>query len=127
MVFIDMVGWWYLHGWSWAAEYMFVKNNQQIIKYFSLNDLIRTLFAPYRQTFAGKRGYSVGEKLRAVVDSAVSRAVGLVVRVFIICAAIISLAVNTVSSVLVVIIWPVIPVLPIIGVFLMLAEFSNAV
>lgn len=127
MLIIDLLSWWYIGGWSWVAKTCLVQRNQDILEFFSVKDLTKTLFAPFRQTFVGGQKGSIGDKLRGLVDSFISRLIGLVVRLALVLFALILLILNTAAGVLVSLAWPVLPLLPIIGVVLMFAGGSNGV
>lgn len=127
MVLADMIMWWYSRGWSWAFKTLFVHNNKKVLELFSIKDMLKTLFAPYRQTFAGKVRGTIGDKLRGMVDRTISRIIGFIIRLVLIVVGLVALLVNTAISILLIALWPAIPLLPLIAVILMLMEFSNAI
>lgn len=127
MIIVDMYTWWYVRGWSWVASYFLKTRNQKTLQLFSVTDLVKTLFAPYRQTFAGSLGSGFGNKLRGLVDQTISRVIGFMVRSVLILAGLFVAFINTVLGLAMIIIWPVIPFLPVVAVVLMMMEFSNAV
>lgn len=84
---------------------------------FSAPELIRTLFAPFRQTFVGGSRGSIGDKFRGLIDRFISRVIGFLVRIFLLAmASIIFLAVMIVGMIGLVI-WPFLPLMPIIAIF----------
>ena len=76
---------------------------------FSMRQLLRTLFAPWKRIITPP-GRSLEDRLRAVGDNAFSRVVGFVVRAIVLLAALLSIAVIALLSVLEIIIWPLMPV-----------------
>ena len=127
MFFIEMVQWWYLRGWSWVSHYFLHERNTRIAEFFSMRDLLRTLFAPYRQTFAGRVDGTIGDKLRGLVDSTVSRVIGFIVRIILILAGTLLVVLNSLVGMLCVIAWPLVPALPIIAVILYVTGLSNGI
>lgn len=127
MIIVDMYAWWYVRGWAWVAGYFLKTRNQKTLQLFSVTDLVKTLFAPYRQTFAGSLGGGFGIKLRGLVDQTISRVIGFMVRSVLILAGLFLAFINTVIGFVMIIIWPVIPFLPVVAVVQMMMEFSNAV
>lgn len=106
--------WWYVGGWR-----IFVIGLGERLKnsadFFSIGILFKTLFAPFRQISA------VGPdatRWQAFMDKLFSRAIGAVVRIFIIVAGIIALTVQAVLGLALAIIWPIIPFLPIVCIIL---------
>jgi len=127
MIIVDMYTWWYVHGWGWVTSYFFKTRNLRTLQLFSVGELFKTLFAPYRQTFAGSLGGGFGNKLRGLVDQTISRVIGFMVRSILIFIGLLMAALNTIVGVIAVLVWPVVPFLPVVAVVLMLMEFSNAV
>jgi len=124
---VDLLGWWYSHGWSWVITHTIFERNKKILAALSFKDMVRTWFAPYRQTFAGSVKGGLGDKIRGLIDQLVSRTVGFIVRSLLIFSAFLAVCFNTVISILVVLFWPVIPALPLIAVVLIMAGLNNAV
>lgn len=121
MVAFLCLRWWYSGGWRWIWDCLLVERLIWVNEVFSTADLIRTIFAPYRQTFAGAVNGSIGAKFRAFVDRSISRVIGAIVRLFLIFAAMIgSLLVATVAFITL-IAWPILPLMPIISIGLMIS------
>jgi len=127
MFMVDLLGWWYSRGWSWVLTHTLIDRNKKILAALSFKDMVRTWFAPYRQTFAGSVRGGIGDKIRGMIDQLVSRTIGFIVRSVLIFTAFLAVCFNTVISILVVLFWPVIPALPLIAIVLMMAGFNNAV
>lgn len=81
---------------------------QGVLATFSAGQLVRTLFQPWRRMITYP-GDSLGAKLRAWGDNVFSRTVGFVVRSLVLFAALITLIVVLVLSILEIIAWPLLP------------------
>ena len=86
--------------------------------YFSIGQLLSTLFAPFRQISAGSVSGPVGAQLRAFFDKTISRLIGAIVRSFTILAGLIVMAVQVLVEAIVLVIWVVLPLFPIAGLIL---------
>lgn len=75
---------------------------------FSITGLLKTLFAPFKQTQASGRG-SLEMRFRIMIDNLVSRMVGFVARTFIILAGLVVALFIMITGALFVVIWPLIP------------------
>lgn len=103
----------------WVWERLFIGHLKWINEVFSTGDLLRTLFAPFRQTYAGKIRGPIGEQFRAFADRSISRVIGAIVRLgLVFCALILSVGTIIFAS-LTLLVWPLLPLLPIISVILM--------
>jgi hypothetical protein len=78
--------------------------------WFSVPILLRTLFAPWRRITTPPGG-SLQQKFRALIDNALSRVIGLIVRLLAIVAAGALLTVYAVFGGLLLVLWPAIPLL----------------
>ncbi len=114
---MGLLQWWYGRGWvsEVARVGARLKNTAD---FFSIGELARTLFAPFRQISAGSVGGPIGEQLRAFLDKTISRFVGAAVRLMTILAGLIVIAFQAVFSLLVLVVWPSLPILPVIGLLL---------
>ena len=84
---------------------------------FSIGELLRTLFKPYRQL--GMVGNSVSEsRVNVFIDKLVSRLVGAVTRMVLILAGIVTLIAEILVGGVMLALWPMMPMLPIVGVVL---------
>ncbi len=106
MIF-EMLRWWYVTGWVQAARRI-GSWTSSVEHMFSLSLLLRTLFAPWRRivSYAGK---GLDARIHASLDNLVSRAVGFVIRIFVILAAGVAMLGALILSVLMVVIWPLLP------------------
>lgn len=92
-----------------------------ILETFSVPELLRTLFAPFRETYAGKVKGPLDVQIRAFFDRFISRIIGFIVRTFLIGMAVVGLVAVFVVAVFSLLAWPFIPLLPVIGIILMVA------
>lgn len=120
MLILNCLSWWYTDGWAWRLQ-GHRKTLQTLSEYFSVEALLGSLFAPYRQTlvYEGQRK-NVSNLANRLLDSFVSRCVGFVYRAALLFVASVLAIVEIVLIVVSAVIWPVIPLLPIIGVALYL-------
>lgn len=110
--------WWYSSGWNWIIRTTLIERSKNILVAFSVGSLLRTLFAPYRQTFTGGVKGSLSDLLRALLDNVISRFVGFFVRLLIITAGIISLIFVFIVGIIIVVCWPIVPLMPIVSLIL---------
>lgn len=114
---IAFVAWWYGAGWRRRA--LFVRDRlARVMDAFSIDLLLKTLFAPFRQISNDKVDGPIGMKIRAWFDKLISRMVGAVVRLLTIMVGIIVLFGTLFWGLAILAIWPVIPLLPVVGVIL---------
>ena len=82
---------------------------------FSTKELLMTLFAPFRQTYAGAVRGSVGDQFRAFIDRTISRILGFIVRSLLLVAATIGSVAILIFGVTTLLLWPVLPLFPLIS------------
>ena len=108
---VDMLTWWYSRGWG-----VFISGLKNRLRdsadFFSIGQLLRTLFKPYRQISAGTSGGG----LSGFGDRLISRVVGFFVRFFIIVFGAIALFIETLIGAIMIVLWPMAPVLIVVGV-----------
>lgn len=119
MIILLCLRWWYSAGWLWVLQSVLIDRCTWVLETFSAGDLLRTLFAPFRQTYAGSIKGPLGLQIRAFFDRLISRVIGFVVRSFLLIMALVGLIVVFVVAIVGLIAWPFIPLLPIFGLFLM--------
>ena len=83
--------------------------------YFSIGQLLSTLFSPFRQISAGSVNGPIGAQLRAFFDQTVSRVIGAIVRSLTIFAGALLMAAQVVVEMFVLIVWLLLPLLPVAG------------
>lgn len=119
MFLVGMISWWYNPG--LRGQFGRIRDRLlATIHFFSIGQLLATLFSPFRQISAGKTQGSVAIQIRAFFDQTISRVIGAIVRLFTILAGIIVLLLQMVGEVLIVLVWLTLPLFPIAG-FIMLA------
>jgi hypothetical protein len=104
--------WWFGVGWSDVASRVTARV-AGVWQLFSVGILIRTLFYPWKR-IVSPPAKSFDAIMRGMLDNAVSRFVGLWVRLFAIIAALFITAFTAIIGVLLVICWPL---LPLLGIF----------
>lgn len=87
--------------------------------FFSIDLLLATLFSPFRQISAGQVRGSLEVQLRAFFDRLISRLIGAMVRLALILAGSVSLAVTLIGGLVVGVAWVCTPALPFVGLILM--------
>ena len=119
MAIAEMFLWWYAHGWS-----VFVQKVRQsltnIIDFFSMSDLIRTLFQPFRQISAASASAdsSLDLKFHMFIDRLISRFIGFFSRLILLITGTVIIIIGGIFSLILIILWPFIPFAPIAGIIL---------
>ncbi|HEX3082478.1 MAG TPA: hypothetical protein VHQ86_04435 [Candidatus Saccharimonadia bacterium] len=109
MLVVAFVQWWYGPGWRDAAGRMSTRIRDTFLT-FSVPILIKTMFAPWRRIITYP-GASLGDRMRAVGDNLVSRAVGFTVRLFALLMALALITAYFLFGGLLLLLWPAIPLL----------------
>ena len=115
MFVVDLVRWWYVKGWRvfFTDVSNKIKDTQDT---FSIGELFRTFFKPYRQIGTEAK---IGEPgLNIFLDKMISRIVGMASRTVLIALGIIALILENILGGFLITIWPLIPVLPVAGIVL---------
>lgn len=99
--------WWYGRGWQGVITSLQPRLHN-IARNFSVAQLLKTLFAPWRRIITPS-GRSLEDKLRAALDNLVSRVIGFIVRLGVLIAACLTFVVVGVLTVIEIIIWPLVP------------------
>jgi hypothetical protein len=117
MLAVSFLQWWYFKGWLIYFD-GFRAKMRNMADFFSIGLLLRTLFQPFRQISANETGEKGGLEgaLIAFFDRLLSRFIGFVVRVCIIVAGIIIMALQLVLGLALALLWPCIPLLPFAGI-----------
>ncbi len=108
MLVLSFFSWWYGRGWREVAN-SFVSRLQGVASTFSVTQLLRTLFQPWRRIITYP-GDSLADKFHAWADNVFSRAIGFVVRLIVLFAALVLTIVVATFSLVELIIWPVLPI-----------------
>lgn len=110
MLFFAWLSWWYTAGWLECLKR--VENAVRgVLKSFSVNTLLRTLFAPWKQIVAIKDpNENIQMKIRGFFDTLVSRTVGFFVRIITLVTASVMILLYTALGIALLVIWPLLPV-----------------
>lgn len=115
MLVLSFFSWWYSRGWKQVFN-SFGRRLNGILDAFSVKQLLRTLFSPWRRIISYP-GASLGDKMRAWGDNMVSRVIGFFVRIFVLLGAVVALVVIGILTIFELIAWPLLP-LAIPGLFI---------
>ncbi|MES2630530.1 MAG: hypothetical protein V4611_01085 [Patescibacteria group bacterium] len=120
MFLVGILSWWYGRG--WLGQWRRISDRwRATVQFFSIGQLIGTLFAPFRQISAsGTNTSNPIVALRAFFDQLISRVIGAIVRFFTIIVGCIVIASQIIYETLIMIIWWFLPVVPVVG-FILLA------
>lgn len=110
MITLTLWKWWYQYGWLAAAR-AFLYMLYGTLQNFSVPVLVRTLFAPWKQTVntAGPNT-PLPVRIRWWVGNQVSRFIGAAIRIIVLISAVILLAIMAVSGGVLLLLWPFAPV-----------------
>lgn len=117
MFVVGILSWWYSAGWRQRLT-MLQERLARTVDYFSIDLLLRTLFSPFRQISAGRVDGPLGVKLHAFFDRLISRAIGAMVRSFMIVMGVFAIVLHGLIGTVTLIVWAIIPLLPAIGLVL---------
>jgi hypothetical protein len=104
---LQFFSWWYGRGWTGLAS----RIRAQLAAFtalFSVNILLRTLFAPWRRIMSYP-GAGLDAHMRALLDNLISRAIGFFIRILVLFAAGVSVIVLAVVWLVELILWPLLP------------------
>ena len=121
MFLMDLFGWWYGAGFKDLSN-KFKEIFESTMDFFSINDLAKSLFKPFRETLTT----SVYKRtlFQKLGDAFISRAVGFVTRFFLILIGGLSLILEAFVLLSLIALWPFIPFLPFILVLMTVANFG---
>jgi hypothetical protein len=117
MLFVSLIRWWYTDGWRRRAKIVSTRLDG-VIDYFSIDLLIKTLFAPFRQISAGKVDGPLGVQMRALADRLISRVIGALIRLILLILGMLTIAAQAIFGLIILVLWLFVPALPIVGVIL---------
>lgn len=120
MLLTSLFTWWYGVGWVTLVRKVNGRING-VLRFFSVWQLLGSLFAPFRQISAGRVQGPLGVKIRAWGDRQFSRVIGAIVRTLLILCGFIGAATYSVFGFLLIVLWPCIPFMPFVGVVLTIA------
>lgn len=108
MLVLSFFSWWYGRGWKLVLD-SFWPRLRGVMENFSVMQLLRTLFAPWRRIITYP-GSSIDERFKAWGDNLFSRCVGFVVRLAVLLAALLTLILVASLTIVELVIWPLLPV-----------------
>lgn len=117
MFAVGLLSWWYGAGWKRCI----IRTRESIASvydYFSIDLLLRSWFAPFRQISAGHVSGSIDVQWRAFVDRLISRCIGACMRTILIVTGIVTMTVVVLTGLLYIIFWACVPALPFVGLLL---------
>ena len=114
MFIVGLLGWWYGAGWRERIR-MIGERLMKAYDFFSLDLLLKTLFAPFRQISAGQVKGDITVQLRAFFDRLLSRCIGAIVRTIMLIIGAVWTTVLAIAGLVEGILWLFVPLLPIVG------------
>jgi hypothetical protein len=122
IMLFSLLSWWYDGGLKQRIKLL--KDRQlKTMDYFSLDLLVKTWFAPFRQISAESVRGSLDLQMRAWFDKLLSRIIGGFMRTALIIIGIIVLATQAILNFFELIIWTVMPLMPMICLVLFIWSF----
>ena len=120
MVIISLLSWWYSEG--WLEQISLTKRSFiKLADKFSIGMLLRTLFAPFRQSSVGEQAGKTASLASVIADKLISRLVGSVMRLVMVFVGTLALIIYAIISVLRLAGWPLLPLAPVLGLILMVS------
>jgi len=107
VMFLELTLWWYSKGWLKAFNTA-LKWVNKVQMEFSVPVLLGTLFSPWKQ-IVSLPGKSLDDKFRAMIDNLVSRFIGFIVRLLVLLAALVLMALAAAAGLVMVAAWPFAP------------------
>lgn len=126
MFIVDLLGWWYSRGWAWAARHLFITRTIRVIRFFSVPDLLKTLFSPFRQDALRLKNAPIGIRLQVLGMNFISRIFGFLIRSCLIIIGLLSAVSNALLGIIVVLIWPLLPLSPLVAILCIMIGAGDA-
>ena len=117
MLIVGFLRWWYGAGWRVRIA-MIGERLMRLFDYFSIDLLIKTWFAPFRQIGTEQAQPGLAGQLRAFFDRLVSRVIGGAVRTIMMIVGMIALAFVGIFGIIEGVGWLLVPLFPVIGAIL---------
>lgn len=114
MFLVGILSWWYGNGFVGRAR-MIKERLILSVDFFSIDILLATFFAPFRQISAGKVVGPIGVQFRAFFDRLLSRIIGAVVRSFLIIFGLVAIFLQALFGLIFMLFWLIMPMLPVVG------------
>lgn len=125
MFLVGILSWWYGEGWMMQARKV-GDRIRSLLDYFSIDELLRTFFSPYRQISAGGVRGPIAVQLRAFFDRTFSRVIGAIVRFFVIIIGIVAIFIAALIGLITLVLWALLPLSPIFGTVAMFSGWTPA-
>jgi len=119
MFLVGIFQWWYGAGWLRHARRSYI-GILRTADFFSLGLLAKTLFNPFRQISAGRVHGPLPVQLSAFFDRLFSRAIGGVIRSFMMLIGLVVITIRALWSLISIIFWTLLPLTPAAGLVLWL-------
>lgn len=120
MFLVGLISWWYGRGWVGQSKRVAARL-QATLDFFSVGQLLSTLFSPFRQISAGPAAEAgFGGAMRAALDKLISRIIGSIIRTITIVVGLVAIVFQAVYELIVLVGWWFLPLLPVAG-FVLLA------
>ena len=117
MFLLNMLTWWYSAGFVIRCKNL-GRRLSRTADVFSIPNLLRTLFSPFKQIDAGATGKGFSFVFQAFLSRLISRFIGLFIRTFLIVAGLVTLIAQSLLSLLLICLHLAIPLLPIAAIAL---------
>ena len=118
MFLVGLASWWYSGGLKRQFK-LLISRAESALDFFSIQSLASTWVDPYKQISAEyNKTVSLPEQLRAMLDQLISRAIGTVIRTFMIIFGLLLIGLQFLFGLLIIIFWLVLPFAPIVFLFL---------
>ena len=120
MLLVGFFSWWY--GAGWAGQLADIASNiSHLNDYFSIPNLLKTIFKPFRQISSNESGRSLQDKFEVFLDKLFSRLMGAFVRLLMIITGLVAIIISALFGLARLIIWPLFPLIPVAGFTLMIS------
>lgn len=111
---LALFSWWYGAGWARLVKRV-GERVDNVLGFFSVGTLARTLFSPFRQISAGRVQGPANVQFRAFLDRLFSRFVGAFMRSLLILIGFIGALISGLVGLVQIVLWPLVPLLPVAG------------
>ncbi len=117
MLIVGFLGWWYGAGWR-ARMVAIGERLAKTFDFFSVDLLLRTWFAPFRQIGTDQAQPGLAGQMRAFFDQLVSRIIGGIVRTIMMIVGTFVLVATGIAGIIEGILWLFVPWFPVVGAIL---------
>jgi hypothetical protein len=111
---LALFSWWYGAGWARLAKRV-GERVDNVLGFFSVGTLARTLFSPFRQISAGRVQGPANVQFRAFLDRLFSRFVGAFMRSLLILIGFVGALLSGLIGLVQIVLWPLVPLMPAAG------------